>query len=282
VWDDLGFTKKVYAYDAPHTIGLLAKKTKIHEKGVIPIPKNSYFSLKQWACFSIRYVTAWANWKAAYGCFRAVLPPEECPRPFVWGWGGGTTLAELELSKHYGCSAAMISSTEERLDLIRQKGITPIDRRNFMNLSFDEKRYQIESGYKKEYQDAEEAFLQIVKEHTQGKGISIFIDFLGLPVIRASLKALACPGVLATAGWKAGMRVSHFRAIECMNWHMHVHTHYARYNDGLEAARFAEERGWMPEVNDHVYPWEDIPRLAMDYTQEKTSTYFPLFSVNPV
>ncbi len=280
VWDARGFPKKVHAYDAPHTIGVLAKMTKMHERVVTPIPKNSYFSLKQWAGFSIRHVTAWANWKAAYGCFRTVLSADEYPHPFVWGWGGGTTFAELELARHYGCETAMISSNDQRLNFIRQKGITAIDRRNFIHLSYDDEKYQTDPAYKNRYLESEEAFLRIVKDHTGGKGVSIFLDYLGLPVVRATLKALACPGVIATAGWKAGMNISSLRALECMNWHMHVHTHYARYNDGLEAAQFAEEKGWMPFVSDDIYSWDQVPQLAADYASGTISTYFPLFSIN--
>jgi NADPH:quinone reductase-like Zn-dependent oxidoreductase len=282
IWDGMGFTKKVFGYDAPNTVGVLAKQMKLHERVVSPIPENSKYTLQQWAAFSLRHVTAWANWKAAYGCFRAMVSQEEYPDPHVWGWGGGVTLAELELALHFGCQAAMMSSDETRLEIIKRKGIRPINRQQFPDLKFDDEKYQTDAAYKKSYQESEERFLQIVKENTHGRGASIFIDYVGLPVVRATLKALACPGVLTTAGWKAGMKISSLRAIECMNWHAHVHTHYARYVDGLEAARFAEANGWMPTIDLEPYSWNDIPQLAEDYAQAKLTTYFPLFQVNPL
>lgn len=282
VWDRLGFTKRVFGYDAPNTVGVLAKQVKLHERAVVPIPKDSKYSLEQWAAFSLRHVTAWANWRAAYGCFRAVMPEEEYPNPYVWGWGGGVTLAELELAKLHGCNVAMMSSDGNRIETIRRKGIKAIDRRQFININFDEEKYQSDPAYKKAYLEAEDTFLQIVKENTLGENVSIFIDYVGLPVVRATLKALACPGVLTTAGWKAGMKISSIRAIECMNWHIHVHTHYARYKDGIESARFAEENGWMPTVDSEPYCWDAIPQLADDYAHDRLSTYFPLFQVNPL
>lgn len=282
IWDDLGYPKKIFAYDAPNSIGLLARQTKLHEKQLIPIPENTRFSLQQWAAFSLRYITAWANWKAAYGSWRLQVTPEDYASPFVWGWGGGVTLAEVTLAKLYGCQPAMIASGDARLELIRQSGVTPIDRRQFDSLNFDEDRYQSDPDFRNAYQASEETFLKLVKQHTQGAGVSIFIDFIGMPVFRATLKALARPGVITTAGWKEGMKLSTVRAIECMNWHIHIHTHYARYADGLEAVKFAEEHGWMPPVESEVYDWESIPQLAQDHINGSISSYFPIYQVNAV
>ena len=282
VWDARGFPKKIYAYDAPNTVGLLAKQTKLNERQLIPLPENTRYTPQQWAAFSLRYITAWANWKAAYGSWRLHTTPEETQSAFVWGWGGGVTLAELTLAKYSGCNVAMISSDDSRLELIEQSGIVPIDRRQFGDLQHDEARYQADPAYRKAYQASEESFLNAVKYHTQGSGVSIFIDYIGQPVYRATLKALARPGVITTAGWKEGMKLSTVRALECMNWHFHIHTHYARYADGLEAIRFAEENGWMPTIDGDEYDWESVPQLARDHINGSITTYFPIYSINPL
>lgn len=279
VWDELGYAKKIFAYDAPGTVGLLARQMKLHEKNLIKVPADTKFELQQWAAFSLRYITAWANWKVAYGCLRLQLPEDVYPVAHVWGWGGGVTLAELSLAGFAGCRAAMVASTDDRLELLRQSGITPVDRRRFGSLSFDQDRYQSDAAFRKAYQRSEELFLDTVLELTGGAGVSIFIDFIGLPVFRATLKALARPGVITTAGWKEGMHLSMVRAIECMKWHTHVHTHYARYAEGLEAVQFAEDKGWMPNVDD-VFGWEDIPRLAQEHIEGKLNSYFPVYQVN--
>jgi NADPH:quinone reductase-like Zn-dependent oxidoreductase len=282
VWDELGFPKEIYAYDAPGSIGLLAKRTKLHEKQLLLIPEGTRHSLKQWAAFSLRYITAWANWKVAYGCWRLQVGEENDFKPLVWGWGGGVSLAELTLAKFWEGETAMISSLEERLRLIERMGITPIDRRRFPDLRFDAQRYQNDPDFKEEYLASEEAFLRTVNEHTDNKGVSIFIDFIGAPVVRATLKSLARPGVITTAGWKEGMTVSAIRAIECMMWHTHVHTHYARFEDGRQAMQFAEKNGWMPPIEEKVYAWDEIPQLALDYLSGKITTYFPIYQVNPL
>jgi NADPH:quinone reductase-like Zn-dependent oxidoreductase len=282
VWDARGYPKKIYAYDAPQTVGLLAKQTKLHERQLIPIPKNSRHSPEQWAGFSLRYVTAWANWKVAYGCWRLQAGEADGPAPYVWGWGGGVTLAETMLAELSGCRAAMISSDDKRLALIRRMGLTGIDRRQFACLQFEQERYDSDPAYKRDYQASEEVFLSLVKEKTQGLGVSIFVDFIGAPVYRATLKALARPGVITTAGWLAGMNLATVRAIECMNWHTHVHTHYARYCEALEAVQFAEAEGWMPAIDGETYGWDCIPQLAQDHAEARISTYFPIYQVNPL
>jgi NADPH:quinone reductase-like Zn-dependent oxidoreductase len=189
-------------------------------------------------------------------------------------------LAELTLAKLAGYEVAMISSAEERLRLIERMGIAPIDRRQFPHLNFDQQKYQTNSDFKRDYLDSEEAFLRIVKERTADRGVSIFVDFIGAPVFRATLKSLARPGVITTAGWKEGMNLSTVRAIECMMWHTHVHTHYARYEEGYQAAWFAEKNGWMPPIDDEPYAWDEIPLLAQDYSDGNLNTYFPIYQVN--
>lgn len=280
--DKFGYLTKVVGYDARNSMGLLAKRIKLNETQVIPLPKNSRHSPKHWAAFSLRYTTAWANWKLAYGSWRLQVPEEMFPVPYVWGWGGGVTLAELTLAKYYGCPVAMMASSDERLALIEESGITPIDRRQFMDLNFDEQRCQTDADYRRRYRQSEKTFLQLVKNHTDGLGVSIFIDNIGAPVFRATMKALAREGVIATLGWKKGTDLTINRAVECISHHIHVFSHGARYAEGVASIKFAEETGWIPPVNGgEVYSWDNIPQLARDFATEKMNNYFPLYQVNP-
>ena len=280
--DQFGYLHKVVGYDARGTIGLLAKRIKLHEKQVVPLPKNSKLSARQWAAFSLRYVTAWANWKLAYGCWRLQMSEDQQPAPFVWGWGGGVTLAELTLAKSFGCPVAMIASTDDRLKLIESMGIKAVDRRQFSNLDFDETRVRTDSAYRRLYRESEKTFLQLVKEHTGGLGASIFIDNIGRPVFRATMKALARQGVITTVGWKLGMDLSLVRATECISHHIHVFSHGARYSEAVASVAFAEQADWIPPVKDVVCSWDNIPQLAEDFATEKNTDYFPLYQVNPL
>ena len=109
----------------------------------------------------------------------------------------------------------------------------------------------------------------------------IFIDNIGTPVFRGTLRVLARQGVITTAGWKCGMEMSLLRAVECIKRHIHVFTHFARHSEGVEAVSYAEAYGWISPDNNKVYEWEDIPQLAHDYDQNRLDSYFPLFAVNP-
>jgi NADPH:quinone reductase-like Zn-dependent oxidoreductase len=280
VTDEHGYMVLAHAYDAPGTIGLLAKRTKVHARNLVPIPAGSRFSLEQWAAFSLRYMTAWSNWRVAYTCFRSQLNEDDVPIPHVWGWGGGCTLAELELARINGCEVAMLSGSAHHLDTIEGRGVTAIDRRDFPNLDFDERRYHADESYRTAYLESESRFLATVGEHTDDKGVSIFIDYIGGPVVRATQKALGRLGVVSTAGWKHGMVTPMNRAMECIARHIHVHTHYARISEAAPAMAFAEATGWMPDVAaSKVYSFDEIPQLVADYDAGRTD-YFPVYAVN--
>ncbi len=284
VWDKWGYPEKIFGYDAEGSIGLLAKRTVTHQLQVIPTPDNSRHSLKQWAAFSLRYITAWSNWHQAYNCWRVQMHIEDLPSPYVWGWGGGVTWAELTLAKFWGAQATMISGNPKRLRAIDRAGMKAVDRRNFPDLDWDPKRYRADADYKARYLQSEEIFLRTARENTEDAGVSIFLDYVGSPVMRATVKALARQGVIATAGWKEGMKIELVRALECISRHTHVHTHYARYPQGRAAVQFAENTGWMPEDTPEVdvYSFDEIPNLKRDYASGKTTSYFPIYEVNLV
>jgi NADPH:quinone reductase-like Zn-dependent oxidoreductase len=279
--DAFGYMELAHAYDAPKTIGLLAKQTKVAAWNLIPIPSNSKFSPTQWAAFSLRYLTAWSNWRVAIGALRLQLSAEDLPCPHVWGWGGGSTLAELDLARRSGCITTMITGSSAHRREIAATGIETIDRSEFPDLQFDPARYERDPSYASAYRDSETRFLKVVRERTEGLGVAIFIDYIGTPVLRATLKALGRGGVLATAGWKHGMDSSIVRAMECLKRHTHVHTHYARHSEGPTAVEYAERNGWMPRV-DYVYSWDDIPVLVREYAAGQNPSYFTVFAVNPV
>jgi NADPH:quinone reductase-like Zn-dependent oxidoreductase len=282
--DALGYVRLVHAYDAPGTIGVLAKRTKIGEHLLLPMRGDSRFSVRQWAAGYGRYWTAWDNWKVAYACWRSQVryPPQDLPvQPLVFGWGGGVTLAELELAKRDGFAVAMASGNPRRLAEFEAKGIIPVDRGLFPDLDHDEERLAADAGFRRRYRASERAFLRIIAELSKGQGAAVIIDNIGRPVYRASLRALGRQGVLTTVGWKHGMRLETARATECIKRHIHVHTHACCFHDMEEIRDFQERTGWIPDLGDQrVYRFDDIPQLARDYAAGRLDTYFPLFQVN--
>ena len=281
VEDRWGYPVKIMAYDAPGTMGCLAHEMVLTERQVIPLPDSTRHSLPQWSAFSLRYITAWSNWELAYGVFRLLLPKEEYASPNVWGWGGGVTYAELDLARRHGARAVMLSGNTRHLEKIQRLGITTVDRRIFGEIAYNDARYKSDAAYREEYRKHEEAFIEEVKRRTHGEMVQIFLDYVGSPVYRATLRALSREGVIATAGWKEGMEIWHLRAKECIERHQHIYTHYARYDQGVRAVAYAETNDWMPEIDEKaIYSFDRIPQLAEDYESGATSI-FPTFSVNP-
>jgi len=279
--DPLGYALEAHAFDAAHTVGLLAKQTKIRARQFLTLPEGAQFSHAQWAAYGVKYLTAWSNWKIAFGAYRLQVTAEEDPAPHVWGWGGGTTFAELDLARRQGCRVAMLSGNESHLKLMTAAGMTAVDRRRFPHIEYDESRYIADAEYKARYQRSERMLLEIVREHTAGQGVAIFADYIGTPTARVTLKALGRQGVLTTAGWMLGMSTPINRAMACMHRNLHVHTHYARLQDWFDASAFSvasAKPGWMPPVTE-VYKWEDIGALAAAAAKGAT-TYFPVYEVN--
>ncbi|MCX6582638.1 MAG: zinc-binding alcohol dehydrogenase family protein [Candidatus Aminicenantes bacterium] len=271
-----------FGYDEPGSVGLLAKQTKVREEQLYLIPENSKVPLHQWSIISLRYITAWSNWKVAKGCLEIVLSRKECPSPHVFGWGGGVALGELLLAKEQGFKTAMIASTDERLEYIKNLGIMPIDRRRFPDLNYDLEKLKLDASYRKKYIASLKIFRDIVNEVTEQEGVSIFIDNIGLPVYSATLRVLGSPAIISTSGWKEGMNLDTIRALECLDRHIHVFTHAGRLSEGEEAIAHAEENNWLPQDNYPIYDWEDIPQLIHDYSDGKISSYYPTFQVNPI
>ena len=109
--------------------------------------------------------------------------------------------------------------------------------------------------------------------------VQIFIDYVGGPVYRPTLKALGRNSVIATAGWKEGMVLTNIRAIECIQRHQHIHTHYARYQQGWKAVAYAEPNGWMPIIDERIYTFDEIPDLVDAYEHGRVNC-FPCYSIN--
>jgi NADPH:quinone reductase-like Zn-dependent oxidoreductase len=279
VTDEFGYTMWAHGYDAVGSMGILAKRTKIPVKNFVPVPAGSPFALEQWAAFSVRYITAWSNWRVAHGAYRLQVSEADDPTPCVLGWGGGSTLAGIDLARRAGYRTAMITGNEARLAELSRMGIAGFDRRRFPDIEFDEKRYAADPTYKKAYQASERALLELVYDWSRGRGAAILLDYIGAPVFRASLKALGRQGVIATAGWLLGMQMPLNRARECIARHVHVFTHYSSRSECADAIAYAARTGWMPEVTE-VYDWEEIPKLARAAAEGTVKSYFPVFRVN--
>jgi NADPH:quinone reductase-like Zn-dependent oxidoreductase len=280
-WERFSYMRQALGYDCPGTMGLLAKRSVLPARCLIPIPRQGPLTIPEWAAFSLRFVSAWSNWKVAIACYRSQVSLDENPAPVVWAWGGGVSLAELLLARSVGCQVTMLTSKPQRMALVRKLGIEVIDRNAFPMLNFSAEKYRQDPTFREGYLQSEERFLQAVKERTNGHGVDIFIDNIGTPVARATLKALGHCGVLTTCGWHGGMDIQSVRAIEAINRHIHIHTHYARPEEGVAALKFAiANPWWKAPIEQQPTSWEEIGTLAQQQMEGKDDSWFPLYQVS--
>lgn len=279
--DRYGYAELVYAYDGPGTIGIMAKHTKIQADLLLPVPSDGH-DLARWAAYA-RYFTAWDNWRVAYQCWLTQMTGQDPSDALVFGWGGGVVYAEALLARRAGFRVAMTASTDARLAQLRANGIIAVDRRLFPDLQYDPYAAQCDSEYLRRYRGAEADFLDLIAALSDGAGAAIFIDNIGAPLYKATVKALARQGVLTTVGWRQGMRISSVRASECIRRHLHVNTHVWRYDDSPRIRDYQLSTGWLPEIDaDAIYDFDSLPQLAEDYHAGKLDTYFPLFRINDI
>lgn len=279
VTDRNGYAELVYAYDCPGTTGLLAKTTQVPIQLLLPVPEKSKFSLRQWATYG-RLFTAWDNWHKAFSAWRLQVPDADPADNLVFAWGGGVSLAFLVLAKNAGFQVAMTAGSDERLELLGRYGITPIDRRELPCLNVP-KRSHKDREYSQQHGLSRRKFIDEIQELSSGFGASIIMDNIGEPVYPLTLEALAREGVLTTCGWKAGMRMSHLRGQECIQRHVHLHTH-VWHQPSSAATRDAIEAGdWMPpESSITVTGFDDINDMARQSLDHGLPAYYSLYQVN--
>jgi NADPH:quinone reductase-like Zn-dependent oxidoreductase len=281
-FDRFGYVELVYAFDCPGTMGLLAKRSKIAVRLLLPVPDGTVYSLPQWAAYG-RYFTAWDNWRMSYGCWRTQVAEDDPANHLVFGWGGGVAFAELMLARRAGFRVAMTAGSDERVAFLRENGITPVDRRRFPELSLPTRRDRADGDWHQRRRTSVENFLDVVKDLSDGHGAAIFVDNIGGPLYDVTLRAVAREGVVTTCGWKAGMRLSHLRGAECISRHFHVNTHAWRMLDSPDIRDFMEVEGWIaPKGSDAIYDFDRVPELADDYANGEIGSYFPLYRVNPL
>ena len=259
--DEAGYPKTIYGYDQPGSIGLLAKRTKLKRHQIIRLPRSTPEALRQWAAFSLRYVTAWSNWRAAYRCWRVQSRASAANRCVVFGYGGGVAFAQTSLARLFGCSAYLATGQADRIAHIEEAGISALltDRAGL--------------------QPVDAILSDFVRETLGGRGVDILIDNVG-DQFRSSLKMLARQGVITTSGWKHQTMFPLLRPQECINRHIHVFTHYANHQEGRRAVAFADRTGWLPPIDARTWQWEEIPELAEVYLAGTLSSYFPIYRIN--
>ncbi|MCC2314657.1 hypothetical protein [Cellulomonas xiejunii] len=278
--DRYGYTEKVHGYDRPGSSGILARRMVLPAELLYRVDPSLGLTAQQVTAAG-RYFIAWNNWNVALACWRSQMVGEDPADHLVFGWGGGVSQGGLLLARDLGFRTAMLTGSADRARLVADMGITPLDRRDYPGMT-PAAGSALPPEARKMRVDSEARFVEDVRAISpRGEGAAIVLDHIGGPVYVATLKILARQGVLSTVGWKAGMRLTHLRAVEAIGRRIHVNTHVTHLRDVAPAVEYAAKTGWVPPIDERdVYAWEDGRRLAAAYNSGGTYSYFPMLKIN--
>ena len=208
---------------------------------LMPLPLT--FDYAQGAAFLAAHGTAW---HALHD--RARIEPGEVL--LVHGAGGGVGLAAVELGKVAGATVIACASSEEKLEVAKQRGAD----------------HGVLYG--------REPFKDAVKRITDGRGADVVFDPVGGPIFEDSLRCIAWGARLLVIGFTGGVGVAKTNLILIKGASvLGVRAGEAvRKNPALNVARMADltrlanERRISPNIS-HRLPLEDYAkamRLLMD------------------
>jgi NADPH:quinone reductase-like Zn-dependent oxidoreductase len=263
--DSNGYLSSVFGYDMAGSSGLLSEYCVLPNKILMPLPID-FSAAPFWASYTIRYMTAWSVYHKSMKVYSAINDTNT--KLNIVGWGGGTTLALLQLSALDGNTAIMLCGSEAKCIEAELHGVKAINTSSIMHEARKDKHPM--------------AFIKLLKAelkpHLQGSGeIDIISDFVGEPTANASMALLGKGGVLATAGWKASPLVTVNRAASCIKQHTHVNCHHAHIEEIEAALQFGLEKSWCAKQTEN-YIFDDVLNVHDLYQNKKINSYFPVIT----
>ena len=233
--------------------GACAELVAAKEKMVWAWPEE--FSADEAAAFPVNYLTAWAcYWKAGLvpGIAAADGSPIGTEKPFralIHGAAGGVGTAGVQLGKLFGFEVFGTSSSDEKLERMKQYGLThPIN-------------YKTED------------YEQRVKEITGGDGVDIVFDSLAGEHTAKSLRCCRRFGRVMMYGNNSGERPrldTMAMYARCLSVH------------GIWLSRLSEDSALMKKALDSMMPWitggELKPVVGATLPMEKAADAFRLLA----
>lgn len=257
--DQFGFPMRIWAYDAPDSIGWYAEEAVVGEWQLIPAPLDSGLSVWEIAALPLRAPTAYHLWRRALGIYRVKVPREYQSVLNVLSFGGGVGELFLQLAKAEGHNAYFCAGSAERREALEQFGIIGIDQKQY-NRFADRKDVS--------------AFRNHVRDLTGGEDMHIVCDMLRGPVFPAGLAVAARQGVNVSAGWQLSQVVEYNSTLMSVKQVTIDHTHYETVI-GCAAATELYGKVFKPTVHREIYGFEDVPR-AFHEMHENTQTGIPI------
>ncbi|MDH4167977.1 MAG: hypothetical protein OEW42_00155 [Acidimicrobiia bacterium] len=260
--DAFGYPQRIWAYDAPDSVGWYAKEAVVGEWQLIAAPLDCGLTLWEIAALPLRAPTAYHLWRRALGIYRLKVPYERQARLNVLGFGGGVSELFLQLARSEGHRAFYCAGSATRRAELEAGGIETIDQTVF-------NRFHERADVK--------AFSEECKARTDGVLMHAVCDMLRGPVFGAGLAVAARQGVNVSAGWQLSQVVEYNSTLMSVKQITIDHAHYETVQ-GAEAATALYGQVFRPTVHDEVYAWEDLPRAHQEMHQN-TQTGIPIIRV---
>lgn len=257
--DRFGFPLRIWAYDAPDSIGWYAEEAVVGEWQLIHAPLDSGLSVWEIAALPLRAPTAYHMWRRALGIYRVKVPREYQARLNVLSFGGGVGELFLQLAKAEGHNAYFCAGSAERREALEKFGIVGIDQKAYNRFAS---------------RDDVNAFRKHVRDLTDGEDMHIVCDMLRGPVFGAGLAVSARQGVNVSAGWQLSQVVEYNSTLMSVKQVTIDHTHYETVI-GCAAATELYGSVFKPTVHKEIYAFEDVPR-AFHEMHENTQTGIPI------
>ncbi|MDG2011739.1 MAG: hypothetical protein P8K76_18415 [Candidatus Binatia bacterium] len=260
--DEYGYPLRIWAYDAPDSIGWYGEEAQVEDWQLIHAPLDCGLNLWEIAALPLRAPTAYHLWRRAEGIFRVKATREHCAQMNVLGFGGGVSELFLMMAKHEGHKAYFCSGSAERRAALEKLGIESIDQKAFNRFAS---------------RDDVKAFSKEVKVRTGGVGMHVVCDMLRGPVWPAGVAASARAGVNVSAGWQLSKSITYDSAGASVKQLTLDHTHYETLV-GCEAATQLYGSVFKPTIHTEIYPFEELPR-ALDEMHANTQVGIPIIQV---
>jgi NADPH:quinone reductase-like Zn-dependent oxidoreductase len=260
--DSYGFPERIWAYDAPDSVGWYSEEAVVGDWQVIKAPLECGLNLWEIAALPLRAPTAYHLWRRAIGMFRVKVSPEHRAVLNVLSFGGGVGELFLMLAKAEGHNAFFCSGSPERRAALEKLGIKGIDQKKYNRFATPDDI----KGFSKE-----------CKSLTDGENMHLVCDMLRGKVFDAGLAVSARAGVNVSAGWQLSQVVTYNSTLMSVKQVTIDHTHYETII-GCAAATELYGKVFKPTVHKEIYSFEDLPR-CMSEMHHNTQTGIPIVRI---
>jgi putative PIG3 family NAD(P)H quinone oxidoreductase len=222
--------------------GGYATHAVIHEEMALPVPET--VGLIEAAAIPEVFLTA-------FQATRWLAKLKEGERILIHAGASGVGTAAIQLARAMG-AAPWATASQGKHELCKELGaVRTID-------------------YKKE------DFAEVVKEHAEGKGVDVIIDFIGAPYFRQNLDALSLEGRLVMLGFLGGVQVKEAsmgpilrKRLQIMGSTLRARSLDYKIRLSQDLYRFAWplfSNHTLQPVIDRIFDWSDVAK-AHEYME---------------